>query len=648
MAEKAKKIGKYRVLGKIGEGGMGKVYKALHPTLKRSIILKQLSISSEKTLAKRFKREARIMIDFRNENIVQVYDHFREGSAYYIAMEYIDGISLEDLITKKKRICPMAALIILNEVAKGLKYAHDKGVVHRDIKPDNVLISKTGRVKLVDFGIATARKDNEEEITQTGAVMGTPAYMSPEQLASTKTVDKRSDIYSLGVMFYKMVTGVRPFPSNFTAEAIHSITRGQYEKPEKLNPDIPKLFRKIIKKTMNHKITKRYKDLKYLLKILARYLYRFREQRAVKKALHEYIADKKKECFLEDLPLKKKKNLLFSFVSTIGMAGILGIGGFLFYSQGFYHELFQGKNFGSLEIRAIIPRKYYKKPEFIYAYVDIYSTVKDENEKEKKYSFKLHPYFDFILFTDEDIVEIRKDNTLFTTNKVYIPAGKYKMDLIVENSKIVQTFYLNPRIVQQDKTYKTYSRRLLEFTIKEVEKKPVSIGHSIKDNLTGKSITPQTKIYLKTKNGLKDWEDNEKILLESIKSGSTLTFLYRAGGYYEETMEFYVEPNMDKLMCEVSMVQIQGKLILTSNAEGLSIEIDGRKENYIGGQEKAFVTFGDTIAGDKEFELPEGKYSLTIRKENATQAFQFKINKGKTTKLKITYDKHTKVIEIKK
>lgn len=646
MAEKAK-IGKYKVLSKIGEGGMGKVYKALHPTLRRPIILKQLSISSEKTLAKRFKREARIMIDFRNENIVQVYDHFREGSSYYIAMEFVDGISLEDLIKKKKQICPMAALIILNEVAKGLKYAHDKGVVHRDIKPDNVLISKGGRVKLVDFGIATARKDNEEEITHTGAVMGTPAYMSPEQLASTKSVDKRSDIYSLGVMFYKMVTGVRPFPSNFTAEAISSITKGHYEKPEKLNPDIPKLFRGIIKKTMNHKIKKRYKDLRYLLKIVSKYLHRFREQSAVRKALQEYISDKTGECALEGLPLKKKKNLLFSFVSTIVLAGILLIGGFVFYSQGFYHELFQGRNYGSLEIRAVIPKNYYKNPAFIYAYANIYSIEKDKKDEEKKYSFRLHPYFDFILFTDEDVVKIRKNNTLLTTNKVYLPAGKYKFDLIVENSKIVQTFYLNPRVIQKDKTYKTYSRRLFEFTIKEVTRKPVSVEHSIKDGITGKSITSQATILIETKAGWKDWEKNKKQLLESITSGSDLTFKYQADGYYDETMTFHIESSMDKLVCDVNMVQIQGKLILSSNAEGLSIEIDGRKENYLGGQEKAFVTYGDTIAGDKEFELPESKYSLTIRKENVSQPYQFKIVKGKSTTVKITYDKHTKVIEIK-
>ncbi|MBN2532733.1 MAG: serine/threonine protein kinase [Spirochaetales bacterium] len=646
MAEKAK-IGKYRVLGKIGEGGMGKVYKALHPTLRRPIILKQLSISSEKSLAKRFKREARIMIDFRNENIVQVYDHFREGSAYYIAMEYVDGISLEDLIKKKKIICPMAALIILNEVSKGLKYAHDKGVVHRDIKPDNVLISKSGRVKLVDFGIATAREDNEEEITHTGAVMGTPAYMSPEQLASTKTVDKRSDIYSLGVMFYKMVTGVRPFPSNFTAEAISSITKGQYEKPEKLNPEIPALFKKIIKKTMNHKINKRYKDLKYLLKIISKYIYRFKEHTAVKKALQEYISDKTKECLLEGLSLKKKKNLLLSLVSTIGMVGILGIGGFVLYTQGFYHEFFQARNYGSLEIRAVIPKKYYKNPAFIYAYANVYSEEKDEKNKEKKYSLMLHPYFDFILFTDADVVKLKKNNTLLTTDKVYLPAGKYKLDLIVENQKIVQTFYLNPRLIQKNETYKTYSRRLLEFNISETLHKPISIRHSIKDSILDKSIASLTTVFIKTKEGWIDWEQNKKKLSESISSGSNLTFRYRADGYYEETVTFHVESSMDTLLCEVNMIQIPGTLILSSNIEGLSIEIDGRKENYLGGQKKVFVTYGNTIAGNKEFELPEGKYSLTIRKENVSQPYQFKIIKGKTIKVTITYDKHTKVIEIK-
>ena len=364
MAEK-EKIGKYRVLGKIGEGGMGKIFKAKHPTLNRTIIIKQLSFTKNKSLTQRFKREAKIMIDFRDENIVQVYDHFREGSSYYIAMEYVDGISLEKLINSKTQICPTVALLILKEICKGLKHAHDKGVIHRDIKPDNVLISKTGKVKLVDFGIATAREDNEEDLTKTGAVMGTPAYMSPEQLTSTKHVDNRSDIYSIGVLFYKMITGEKPFSSNFTAEAIHNITKGIFVKPEKLNPQIPGVFRKIIRKTMNHKVNSRYKDLRYLINLLDKYTYRYKNHQDINNAIKVYITSKDPETLAVcNLPVKAKSNFLFRIAAVAAGILVLYFFGFFLHSQGFYNELFSSNHLGLMSVRVQLPEKFYKPADY--------------------------------------------------------------------------------------------------------------------------------------------------------------------------------------------------------------------------------------------------------------------------------------------
>ena len=233
-----KMVGKYQVISKIAEGGMGAVFKGIHPTLNRFIILKRLSSRSKVSLSERFKREAKIMMDFKNEHIAQVYDHFKEGSSYYIIEEYIDGYALGDLIKKERYLSDEAALLILSDCCKALKYAHDKNVVHRDIKPANIIISKEGEVKLVDFGIASSLDDTEEGLTQDGMVLGTPAYMSPEQIKDTKTVDKRADIYSLGVMLYEMVTGKAPFPGNFTPESITLIVKGKYKHVKKVNPKV--------------------------------------------------------------------------------------------------------------------------------------------------------------------------------------------------------------------------------------------------------------------------------------------------------------------------------------------------------------------------------------------------------------------------
>src|SRR4030042_3689973 len=175
-----KKIGKYQIIGKIGTGGMGAVYKAKHPTLKRVVILKQLTLRGSTSLIERFKREARIMLDLRYDNIVQVYDHFKEGNFYYIAMEFVDGIALDRLVHNRRYLSNEAAILIFTEVCKGLKYAHDRHIIHRDIKPANILISKEGEVKITDFGIATSKEDETFGLTRAGTTLGTPAYMPPE------------------------------------------------------------------------------------------------------------------------------------------------------------------------------------------------------------------------------------------------------------------------------------------------------------------------------------------------------------------------------------------------------------------------------------------------------------------------------------
>lgn len=284
------KIGKYKLLNIIGQGGMGKIYKAIDPGLSKPVIIKQLMLSSQTILKRRFEREASIMKSLSHRNIVKVFNHFKEGDSYFIAMEYIDGMALEDLIKKNKKINTMPAILIFREICNGLKHAHDYGIIHRDIKPDNVLISKTGDVKLVDFGIATARPGSTEDLTKTGTVMGTPSYMSPEQITNSKDVDKRSDIYSLGVVLYQMITGVKPFSSAFSAETINKINRGIYENPVKYLPEMPEIFKKIIKRTMNCKRNRRFKDLKDCIKLLSKYTENYKNNSKVKEAIKKYLS----------------------------------------------------------------------------------------------------------------------------------------------------------------------------------------------------------------------------------------------------------------------------------------------------------------------------------------------------------------------
>jgi len=280
----------YKMAGMIGEGGMGKIYKAVDIRTNKTVVIKQLIISEREIFIKRFRREADIMLALNHNNIVTVYDYLKQGRSYYIIMEFVDGISLEDLIRKKGKIEPLWTLLIFNELCKGLKYAHDRQIIHRDIKPNNVLISKAGMVKLVDFGIAKSLEE-DEELTKTGVVMGTPAYMSPEQILSTKYVDNLTDIYSMGVMFYQMLTGQRPYGAEFTAENLRKITLGDYVNPKQLNPALPSYCLHIIKKTMNHKKEKRVQDLQELINYMSGYLKQFQSRQQIHKEIKKALAN---------------------------------------------------------------------------------------------------------------------------------------------------------------------------------------------------------------------------------------------------------------------------------------------------------------------------------------------------------------------
>jgi len=287
-----KKIGKYTIIKAIEQGGMGKIYLAKLRGQKQNIILKKL-IVNRVDIKKRFEREARLMQMFRHANIVKVIDYFKFGSSFYIAMELIDGVSLDKLITMKTCIAPIIGILILYQVCLGLQYAHKKGVIHRDIKPANVLIRNNGQVKLTDFGIATpGNKDDRERLTKTGMQIGTPAYMSPEQLESSKHVDVRSDIYSLGVMLYEMMTGQRAFKSTFSGMNVLNICNGKYIKPEKHNSKIPAKIRAIIKKAMCNKKESRYRDMEELIKALHPFMKRYKAKKEITRQIKNYLSTK--------------------------------------------------------------------------------------------------------------------------------------------------------------------------------------------------------------------------------------------------------------------------------------------------------------------------------------------------------------------
>jgi len=208
--------GRYELHRRVGRGGMAEVYLARDRLLDRLVAIKILfpEFATDPSFVARFRREAQAAANLNHPNIVGVYDWGKERGTYYIVMEYVDGRTVSDILRSDGPIEPKRGAGIAADVAAALGFAHRKGVVHRDVKPGNVLITKTGEVKVADFGIARAMtSSSEENLTQTGSVMGTATYFSPEQ-AQGKPVDARTDLYSLGVVLYEMASGKPPFSAD--------------------------------------------------------------------------------------------------------------------------------------------------------------------------------------------------------------------------------------------------------------------------------------------------------------------------------------------------------------------------------------------------------------------------------------------------
>ncbi|HTV39460.1 MAG TPA: protein kinase [Candidatus Sulfotelmatobacter sp.] len=213
VEEIARLFPQFEILGFIGKGGMGAVYKARQTTLDRLVALKVLppAVASDPGFAERFNREARALARLSHPNIVAVYDFGKAGPLHYLVMEFVDGTNLRQ-VEQAGRLSAEQALAIVPQICEALQFAHNEGIVHRDIKPENLLLDKKGRIKITDFGIAKILDVSSGKAALTGAkdVVGTPHYMAPEQVEKPQAVDHRADIYSLGVVFYEMLTGELP------------------------------------------------------------------------------------------------------------------------------------------------------------------------------------------------------------------------------------------------------------------------------------------------------------------------------------------------------------------------------------------------------------------------------------------------------
>ena len=263
--------GRYEIIKEIGKGGMANVYLALDTILNREVAVKVLKgdMADDPVALERFKREANASTKLSHPNAVDVYDVGDEGNNHYIVMEYVKGHTLKQLIKRRGALPPKEAVWIMKQLSGALLEAHKNGIIHRDIKSQNVLIKDDGTVKLADFGIAVI--NNAMQITSKNSVLGSVHYLAPE-LAKGGAATMQSDIYSLGIVFYELLTGDVPFKADTPIQVALEHVRNNVPSVRRFNPDIPQALENIITKATARSLEDRYANIALFIKDLNRCL----------------------------------------------------------------------------------------------------------------------------------------------------------------------------------------------------------------------------------------------------------------------------------------------------------------------------------------------------------------------------------------
>lgn len=535
-------IGKYKNCTKIATGGMGAVYLATHPELKRKVVIKKLILKSGgAAIRERFKREARILSELSSPYVVRMFDYFTEGRANYIVLEFVDGMSLDKLIEKQVSLPPELALLIFLDACLGLKNAHSKDIVHRDIKPGNILISKRAEVKLADFGIASDEKDEFEEpkktvdsdktvvstknssITQAGSTLGTPAYMSPEQLMDSSSVDVRADIYSMGVMLYEMVTGSKPYAGDMSPETIAKIKKGKYIPPQKIVKNLPPVVKTLIRKMMKPEPEKRYKSLEPVIAKVRRYLKNY-DTHAIRVSLAQSIISTKTIKF----PLYIPKNYKAKRIA-LGACAVCAVA-LLFceaWNSGMIHRTVLRNWFTPVSLSMLMPSTASVNadlPARAFFFVNDNDGIPEVPNTRRVFSVAKN--------------SSKGKNLEYITKDVFLRPGEYRI-------KIAEGPYVWWKSISVGK-----EKVLMNLDFLKNASRNITVHFSAMDCETGKDLTQSSLFRIQV--GSK-WVDASKVDFSKLKTGNVYKFLMIHEGYYDEYFSLLIDWYQDELFITGNM-----------------------------------------------------------------------------------------------
>lgn len=584
MAKLPEKVGKYKILSLIGKGGMGLVYEAEHPTLKRRVILKKLTIR-DKEFRERFRLEADTMMDLRSDYIVDLYDHFREGSSWYIAMEFIEGISLDELIQQKRQLDLGQFFYIMGCTAKALEYIHRRGITHRDIKPSNIYISRKGEVKLGDFGIASS-STRDVKITDSGSAMGTPPYMAPEQFDDSSSVDSKADIFSLGVTFYEALTGVKPFCSQDYTDLKHEVKKGKYRKPSSLRKKTPLFMRWMIRRCLFVRPALRYRNMNSIVKRFERELKKFGAEK-VKSGLAAFVEPdkKKKKTNLTDIhkgdkPKKKFNTYKFPLILVLVFSVV-----FFIYIGGIQKFMLSG-TYGGLKLTMV--------PAAEDGNYTIYSLEKNSDRIVDQGRFSRKGLAGLYLKEGSYRIKIESGSHV-SWRSVYVPdfkdSGRKKTDLTILSSPL--------------------------------ESFPLELSYTVKNRFTSEDIKAHCQLYILREGSWLKMADRD---LSQLKTGTDISIKFSSEGYDDSSYLVSTAFYQTTVSLDVLLSPRAAWFVLPSLEKGL-VKINGRDE-YFSLESLRFEKLNIQNRQDTPLALIPGKYTVILETADGAVKKVFQMESG--------------------
>ena len=547
-------IGKYKIQGIIAKGGMGVVYKAIHPSLKRYVVIKKMTARGHAADAGRFKKEAQLLLDLQSPYIVHLFDYFTEAGYRYMVEELVDGTALDALIKRQTSLPVPIAMLVMQDACYALKYAHSKGIVHRDIKPGNILLSRRGEIKLADFGIASDHAEGGSgagmaalknavsestvtggDLTQSGVALGTPAYMPPEQFEDSARVDHRADIYALGIMLYEMVTGTKPYPGTLSLDTLKIIKKGKYISPRKIDKNVPKEVCRLIHKMTRPKAKRRYQSIDAVLRQVKKYLKHYDTHELRVQLAKSLVAGKLYEFAPEALVQKDKVRRIVRRVSfSFAAAAALFAG--LWYC-GLIHKTLLSKWYTEVSLELQMPRSLYENmdlPARAFFFENDGADIPEVEGARRVFNERGKAFYENFIFWSDRVIAERpaSKNKTYTIRPVFLKKGDYRVKVVVGPYVWWKSFTCGDQPC------------LLDCDFLKNAKRKLSLSAAAYDRSSGKQIEEAAfKILYKNK-----WQPLEDINPDLLESGTVWKIRAEAEGYKGEEFSLLIDWYQDALV----------------------------------------------------------------------------------------------------